>query len=511
MAPSSADIDAWEELGNREWSWNKLAPYYQKFYTLATPSPKVHKHLQLGWVDEKLQGASGPIQASFLSIEDPLSQVWVDTFRQLGYVLQRGPFSGKQLGAYSCPATVHPDTRERSYAASALYAPVSNRSNLHLMTCTTVEKVTLEEIDQSFIATGVQFSHEGSNKTVKARKEVIIAAGTFQSAKLLELSGIGAQHVLEKCNIPTLINNPHVGENLQDHVMAGISFEVKDEIKTGDDLLRQSPEAVQAAMTAYQTNQTGPFCTSGVNPYAVLPVMELASKEGQRQLERLLDEHLGNDPVSEHHPIHKPRSAITRSMFEDPNLGSVAYFTFPSQSNIATSMELVPITANPQAGNFITIMASLLHPFSTGSVHIASSDPTRAPTIDPKYFSHPLDLEILARHLQYIETIATTEPLASLLKPNGKRNAPKAYVKDLDAAKEYAQLAGMSNYHCVGSCAMLPQEKGGVVSERLVVYGTKNLRVVDASVMPIIPQSNTMSTVYAVAERAADLIKADHV
>ena len=131
------------------------------------------------------------------------------------------------------------------------------------------------------------------------------------------------------------------------------------------------------------------------------------------------------------------------------------------------------------------------------------------PRIDPRYLSHALDLEIFARHLCYIETIAGTEPLASLLKPNGKRNAPKAYVKSLDAAKEYAQLAAMSNWHSVGTCAMLPREKGGVVDERLVVYGTRNLRVVDASIIPIISQANTQSTVYAVAERAADLIKAD--
>ena len=83
-------------------------------------------------------------------------------------------------------------------------------------------------------------------------------------------------------------------------------------------------------------------------------------------------------------------------------------------------------------------------------------------------------------------------------------------MNDLDAANEYAQLAAMSNYHCVGTCAMLPREKGRVADERLVVYGTRNLRVVDVIVMPIIPQSIIMSTVYAVAERAVDLIKADN-
>ena len=469
----------------------------------------MRKHLQLDWLDNKLQGASGSIQASFPNLEDPFSRAWVDTFRHLGYALHDDPFSGKAVGAYSCPSTVDFVTQERSYAATTLYAPVSARPNLYLMTCLMVEKILLEELDQSFVATGVQFSHGGRRKTTRALKEVILAAGALQSPKLLELSGIGAQEILETYNLSTYINNPHIGENLQDHVMAGISFEVKDNMKTGDDLLRQNPEAIQSAMKAYQMTKTGPLCSSGVNSYAFMPLIEFTTENGQAELKKLLDAHLSGTTCSKQHPIQEHRSKIIRSMLESPDVGSAAYFTFTAQSNTGNTLDLKPLSADLQPGNFITLTTALLHPFSTGHVHIASSDPTQAPRIDPRYFSHALDLEIFARHLCYIETIASTEPLASLLKPNGRRNASKAYVKSLDAAKEYAQLAAMSNWHSVGTCAMLPREKDGVVDERLVVYGTRNLRVVDASIIPIIPQSNTQSTVYAVAERAADLIKAD--
>ena len=156
-------------------------------------------------------------------------------------------------------------------AAPAFHAPISNRLNLHLMTCSIFEKINLKEVDQTLIATVVEFLHGGSRNTMKAWREAIIAAGTFQTSKLFELSGIGAADVLKRCNIPVLINNPHVGENLQDHLMARISFEVKDEIKTVDDLLRQSPEAVPAAMAACKTSRTGPLCSASLNPYAVLP------------------------------------------------------------------------------------------------------------------------------------------------------------------------------------------------------------------------------------------------
>ena len=292
--------------------------------------------------------------------------------------------------------------------------------------------------------------------------------------------------------------------------MAGISFEVKDEMKTGDDLLRQNPEAIQSAMIAYQTAKKGPLCSGGIDSYAFMPLIKFTSEEGQVTVQKLLDTYLSENTHLKQHPIQEQRSEIIRSMLENPRVGLAAYFTFTAQSNTSNSLDLTFLSVDLQPGNFITLTAALLRPFSNGNVHIASSNPTQAPQIDPKYLSHPLDLEILARHLCYIETLVETEPLFSLLKPNGKRNAPKAYVKSVDAAKEYAQLASISNWHCVGTCAMLPREKGGVVDERLIAYGTKNLRVVDASLMPIISQADTQSTVYAVAERAADLIKAEH-
>lgn len=98
--------------------------------------------------------------------------------------------------------------------------------------------------------------------------------------------------------------------------------------------------------------------------------------------------------------------------------------------------------------------------------------------------------------------------MAPFFKPDGKRNHPDAFqIRDLEGAKEYILDTATTAYHSCGSAAMLPREKGGVVSPELVVYGTANLRVVDASVFPLIPRGNIMSSVYAVAEKAADIIK----
>jgi choline dehydrogenase-like flavoprotein len=130
------------------------------------------------------------------------------------------------------------------------------------------------------------------------------------------------------------------------------------------------------------------------------------------------------------------------------------------------------------------------------------------PIIDHQYLSDHLDLELHARQIRYLETFAATEPLASLLKPGGRRNHPDAFIgEDLEKAKKFASVGGSTNWHSCGTCAMAPKESGGVVDAQFNVYGVRGLRVVDASVFPLIPQSNLQSLVYAVSERAADIVK----
>lgn len=140
--------------------------------------------------------------------------------------------------------------------------------------------------------------------------------------------------------------------------------------------------------------------------------------------------------------------------------------------------------------------------FSRGSSHISSADPSQPPTIDPKFFANGLDVEVMARHLQTLEKLSSSGALQPFFKAEG---LPPA--KDLEAAKAFLRDAALTMHHSCGTAAMLPREQGGVVDQELRVYGTKNLRVVDASVFPLIPHANPMTTVYAVAERAADLIR----
>ena len=501
IAPSKADIEGWGSFGNPGWNWATMMPYYRKFHTLTIPSKETCEHLGIDWIDGEVRGTTGPIQASFQGVvQDPLSQAWVKTFRNLDYDLKGDPFSGEAMGGYSSPITVDPESKTRSYAANTYFVAASKRPNLHVVTGALVNKVLLDTKNDLAVATGVSVTVQGNNDLVAARKEVILAAGAFQTPKLLELSGIGSKAILQSHNIPILVDNPNVGENLQDHLMTGISFEVKDGIFTGDGLMRQEPEVLQGAMQMYSTARAGPLCAGGIGSYAFMPIVDFIAEGGRADLKKLLTKF----PPDTEDEMHY---AFVRSILENASSASGALFMFPAQVNLHNNPEAKDFLQDLLPGNYVSLGAALLHPFSRGNVHIASADATQAPKIDPKYLSHPLDVEVLARHLRMLETLAESQPFVSLLKPDGRRNHATAHVKDLANAKEYVKTTVISNNHPACTCAMMPKEKGGVVNERLLVHGTRNLRIVDASIMPTIPRGNIQSSVYAVAERAADLIK----
>lgn len=443
-----------------------------------------------------------------MGAETPLPKAWVDTFKGLDLAIKVDPFSGQAIGGYSNASSIDPATKTRSYAAPAYYAPASTRPNLTVLTGALVNRLIFEKAGEEGVsATGVVFAVNGQNEEAKARKEVIMAAGVFQTPKILELSGIGNGELLKSLDIPVIVENPNVGENLQDHLITAISMEVVDGIPTSDGLMRQEPEISQRAMEEYVTNQAGPFSYGSICSHALMPATEVLTGKGS--MDEL--EHLFNRYASK----HGTDSAFdfVRSVTLSPEQASTCLLMFGAQINTHDDKGEPGgknYLQNPKAGNYITIACLLSNPLSRGNTHITSSDVKLPPRIDPKYLSHPLDLEVISRHLLSVEELAKKEPLAQLVKPNGQRNHKTAqFNKDLDAAKDYCQTTLISNNHPSCSCPMMPRESGGVVDARLRVYGTRNLRIVDSSVMPLVPRGNIQTTVYAVAERAADIIKED--
>lgn len=367
---------------------------------------------------------------------------------------------------------------------------------MRIITEAQVQKILFDEGTlgtESARSTGVQVMIDGKMEVFNCSKEVLVAAGVYNTPKTLELSGIGAKQLLQQHGIKAVVDLPGVGENLQDHLMTGLSYEAVKGVLTGDPLMRQEPDALALAQKLYVESKAGPFTIGGMQSHAFM------STPGVSALLNGIDAQDPADPE---------RDSLIRSMLDNPNGSSGAWLMFLAQTNLHEGgKSFVGSQLLPE--NYVSLGCIQSHPFSRGSTHIASADITVEPNIDPRYLSHPADIEILARHLQSLDTVLRPSThLSQFLKPDGKRNHPDAFkVHDLEEAKKYVVDTATSAYHSCGSAAMMPLEKGGVVSPELRVYGTSNVRVIDASIFPLIPRGNIMSSVYAVAEKAADIIK----
>lgn len=417
------------------------------------------------------------------------------------------PFDGTVCGSFANLESVDPATKQRCYSANAYLGPARTRENLSILTDSTATRIILKNLESTgIVADGVQITTStGDTKVIRARKEIILAAGAINSPRLLELSGIGNPDLLQRLGIDVIIDNPHVGENLQNHVYTGVVFEVRDDIQTLDPFFRNEPDAVTAAMEAYAKG-TGPLGSSSIIASAQLPFPGIKSEEGRKEVDELLLK-LNIVKDAARCPPTTPayvaaHESFVRSILRSPTEASVNLLMGPAYTPFEVSD---PMYRAP--GNHVTIAVMLSHPLSRGSVHITSSSPEHASgngglSINPRYLSHPLDIEVLARHIRFVEqSIGRAEPLARHFKPRDDQFA------DIDKAKDYVRRTAKGSHHYTGTCAMLPRAMGGVVDEKLRVHGCRNLRVCDASIIPIEPRANTQAVVYGVAELAAKIIK----
>ncbi|KAL4966551.1 GMC family oxidoreductase [Aspergillus stella-maris] len=480
--PSKKDVDSWEQLGNAGWNWASLSDYLRKSETFTPPTTEIRDQLSLGYIDETLQGGDGPVQISFGEGPFPaFNAAWPKVFENLNHKLTGDPKSGVSKGAFCNPATINPKDKSRSHAGTAYYNDeIAKRSNLRVVTDATVEKIVLQKgADGSVKATGVQFTpKDGVKRTVTAATEVILSAGAV------------------------LIDNPNIGENLQEHGFVPFSWEIADGQVSGEAL--RDPAVAKVAMEAWQQH-------SGAGPLGVCPLssayMTLPSLQ-DGELKGLIKKYLEESQYPTL-PGREAQYQVLRQILEDDNEPSGQYTLAPFQITPEKGPSPKGIFGMTEPECFVSIVSVLNRPFSRGHVHLTSNDPYAPPVFDPKFFSHPLDLEIHARHTQWLETLAATEPMTSLIKPGGRRLHSDKRVDDLETARELTKDRIVAHYHVTGTTAMAPRESGGVVDSRLKVYGASNLRVVDAGIMPLIPRGNIQAIVFALAEKAADLIKED--
>ncbi|KAI0165337.1 putative GMC oxidoreductase [Hypoxylon sp. FL1284] len=502
VPPSKGVIDAWGALGNEGWNWDSLQKYFAKVYASPSADEAFKKSLGLdNWNDEDgSESRHGPIKTSFSGhLNHPIRAAWAEAFEADPAGMARDPFHDPSVKCFSALTSIHPESKERSYSVSAYYDPVRDRENLQVLTNAVVEKILFDNDDPPR-AIGVRYAHDGETKTVYVDKEVVLAAGTLQSPKVLELSGVGDRAVLEKHGIDVVQYLPQVGENLQDHLVCYISYEVADDVETLDKFMTREPGAIEQAQKEYAETRTGLLSSVGFYTYAYVSLLQAVGSDDQEHLKALIRAHrppAGTLPEQE-------RARAYHDVAECALLSA----TEPSGAYLTALVQMAPTDMQPAPGKFISLGVMLSHPVSRGSVHITSNLARDAPIVDPRYLSDGLDVEVLARHLQHMDgAIAGSRALARLLKQPLRRLDPASENLNLDRARAYARDTAVSIWHPAGTCAMLPRDRGGVVDARLRVYGTIGLRVVDASAVPLLSTANPQATVYTFAERAADLIK----
>lgn len=278
-----------------------------------------------------------------------------------------------------------------------------------------------------------------------------------------------------------------------------------DELKTGDAM--RDPAVVESMQKLYETEEAGPMA-EGPSASAYISGSVLL---GRPAFEELLADHTSAKNVSagEGRDAQSFRRKALQRLMLTPTVPALHFLGVPSQFNsFILETRFSAIWAPTTAGNYITLMAALSHPYSTGLVHIKSSDPHQKPAVDTNFLSDPVDRKLMIESVSYLNTILHTSAFKPLWKPNCRRIHQNARL-DVDDEVIEAIMAErlLSNQHPAGTSTMAPREFGGVVDPELTVYGTANLRVVDASVFPLLGSLNITNSCYAVAERAADLIK----
>lgn len=465
VPPSKATINAWRDLGNPDWDWEAYSKSLARSYTLSG-NAKSHNH-----------DATGPLQ---LTVPDTTTawqwpNTWEGTLKGLDIPVTKNPYSqdGEASGAFMVADAVDKRTKNRSYAGNDYYLRLAKgRENLTVQTGIVVDRILFDssrDTQGRLRATGVRYTTEdGRSHTILATKEVIVTAGAINSPRLLELSGIGDKGLLESLGISSLVNNPNVGENLQNHPIYTLAFKVRPDLDEGhqtiDHVARQNPEAVAAAMKDLTENQSGPFSRSGTNSIALLPLPGIAGghEEGQRKVKELLERTIscGSAPTKPTSSLLQKQESFIQNILESTE-PSGHYLTFGGFAHFNPDATMPP----PPPGNdsFYTIGISLAHPMSRGSVHISSSSPSTAPQIDPNYFSHALDVEVMARHLQFIaSTLRKAEPLASHISEElGNSTINVEELEDLEGAKQFLIENAVGAYHFAGTCSMMSEDLGG--------------------------------------------------
>jgi choline dehydrogenase-like flavoprotein len=430
-----SDYDQWASLGNDGWSFADVLPYFKRSEDNADFGGDYH-------------GKGGPLAVNKLRTDNPVQQTFLQAAREAQFRI-REDFNAEDhegLGIYQ----VTQKNGERWSAARAYVHPhVATRANLRVETTAQATRILFE----GKRAVGVEYRQGTETRQIRARREVIVASGAFQTPQLLMLSGIGDHAALAKHGIATTHHLPGVGQNLQDHPDFIFAYMSDSPYFTG---MSFSGIAHQLrAIMQYRRERRGPMTSNFAECGGFLK---------------------------------------TRPDLDVPDI------------QLHFGMAIVDDHGRKRRwGRGFSCHVCLLRPKSRGSVSLHSADPMAAPLIDPNFLGEVDDLESMVAGYKTTRRLMETPALRAL----EKKDLFTQGVSTDDDIRALLRARVDTVYHPVGTAKMGVGDALAVVDPKLRVYGLEGLRIVDASVMPTLIGGNTNAPTIMIGEKAADMIKAE--
>ncbi|WP_316194371.1 choline dehydrogenase [Bradyrhizobium sp. SZCCHNRI3052] len=428
------DYDRWRQRGNVGWGYDDVLPYFKRAENQSRGADVYH-------------GVDGPLPVSDWRHEDPLSEAFVKAAVEAGLPIN-GDFNGASQEGAGFFQTTTRRGRRASSAASYL-RPALGRSNLHVETDALAQRILFE----GRRARGVTFSQRGRMRTARARKEILVSSGAYNSPQLLQLSGVGPAELLKQHGLDVVLDAPGVGSDLQDHLQVRIVMRCSQRITLND--IVNNPVRKVLAGVRYAAFRNGPLTIAAGTAGAFFKT----------------------DPR-----LVSPDIQIHFIPFSTDKMGEKLH-TFSG----------------------FTASVCQLRPESRGSLRIRSADPTVPPEIRINYLASEIDRRANIEGLRILRKILA----APALKPYVSDEAyPGSKIVSDDDILAYCRQTGSTIYHPTSTCRM-GTDAAAVVDQRLRVRGVDGLRVVDASIMPDLVSGNTNAPVIMIAEKASDMILQD--